>query len=173
MNMREANFRPDTTDTLYELTQNFQLGLALLEGGREDITSRIEYFVCDSKISVDIRHRLSDVKLASVKLKLEVGAEFFHEQLHLHWVFELGMVAGKLRITHDALHEVFHEETHFGVASELVVKRLFLFLYFQVNLYLSSRSSGCSYRHTTKRTLSLARPTVDRALIATILIPVS
>jgi len=117
---------------------------------------------------MNIGHGFSDVKLATVKLELEVGAEFFHEQLHLLRVSELGMITGKLTITHDTLHEVCHKEAHFGVASELIVKRRFLFLDFQVNLGLSSRGGGCRHRGTIKRTLSHAGPAF-MGLVAAIL----
>ena len=85
-------------------------------------TSRLEDFICDTKGSMNIGHRLADVKLGAIQFESEKLNKLLLEQLHLIRVLKLVMVARKLFVAHDSFHEVFNEDAHLSVTSKLIVK---------------------------------------------------
>lgn len=68
-----------------------------------------------------LRHRLANVKTASIQLKLEVLTKLFLKNFHLFRLLEFIVIAGQLRIAHQVLHKVRHEQLHLCVSAKLVV----------------------------------------------------
>ena len=76
---------------------------------------------------MDLRHRSPDVKPGTVQLPLEEGTELGLQHLHGVRVLELLVMTGQLRVSHDTLHEIFHEHGHLIVPTQPLIVRAVLF----------------------------------------------